>query len=73
MHRPNLLPVLAAALVALTLVTAGVGTVAADHGPSDEDESGVVADVTPDFLSDLMADLPVPEFVKEMFGASSGG
>ncbi|MFB6128010.1 MAG: histidine kinase [Halolamina sp.] len=42
----------------------------ADHGPSgDAGPPAFVADVTPDFLSDLFATLPVPDVVKAAFGA----
>ena len=45
----------------------------ADEGPSgDAGPPSFVDSVTPDFLSDLFADLPVPGFVKGFFGAGSG-
>ena len=49
----------------------------AEKGPSGDAGppsfvGGVVGSVTPDFLSGLFADLPVPGFVKGFFGARSG-
>ncbi|PSP56028.1 histidine kinase [Halobacteriales archaeon QS_1_67_19] len=48
----------------------------ADKGPGDGGPpgfvGGLVDSVTPDFLSDLFVDLPVPGFVKGFFGAESG-
>lgn len=49
----------------------------ADEGPSGDAGppsfvGGVVDSVTPDFLSSLFADLPVPGFVKGFFGVGSG-
>lgn len=41
----------------------------ADRGPGEDGPPGFVASVTPDFLSDLFASLPVPNFVKSFFGA----
>jgi hypothetical protein len=48
----------------------------ADEGPSGDAGppsfvGDVVDSVTPDFLSGLFADLPVPGFVKGFFGAGS--
>lgn len=48
----------------------------ADEGPSGDAGppsfvGGVIDSVTPDFLSNLFADLPVPGFVKGFFGAGS--
>lgn len=41
-----------------------------DAGPSgDAGPPGFVADLVPDFLSDLIGSLPVPNFVKSLFGA----
>jgi len=41
-----------------------------DHGPDgDGGPPGFVADVTPDFLQDLVGSLPVPDFLKSLFGA----
>jgi hypothetical protein len=73
---------LTVALVALLAVGLSVPAVAAapgaanadecqnaEHGPSDGGPPGFVAAVTPDFLSDLMSGLPVPNFVKSAFGA----
>lgn len=43
-----------------------------DKGPgSDAGPPGFVADVVPDFLGELFADLPVPGFVKSAVGAES--
>lgn len=60
-------------LISTTLVG---GTAAAheehDHGPDCPQPgfvSGLVQDVTPDFLADLIGSLPVPDFVKDIFGA----
>lgn len=45
----------------------------ADQGPGDDGgpPEGLVGSVTPDFLGDLFSDLPVPNFVKSMFGAQT--
>jgi hypothetical protein len=41
-----------------------------DVGPGeDAGPPGFVADLVPDFLSDLIGSLPVPNFVKSLFGA----
>lgn len=40
----------------------------ADRGP-DNGPPGFVADLVPNFLSDLIGSLPVPNFVKTFFGA----
>ncbi|GAB3415051.1 hypothetical protein GCM10027435_10720 [Haloparvum alkalitolerans] len=41
----------------------------ADEGPGPNGPPGFVADLVPDFLSDLIGSLPVPNFVKALFGA----
>lgn len=43
----------------------------ADNGPSDGGPPGFVANLTPDFLGDLLSGLPVPNFVKSAFGAET--
>lgn len=43
----------------------------ADHGPGDDGPPGFVADLVPNFISDLIGSLPVPNFVKSFFGAST--
>ncbi|WP_245626071.1 histidine kinase [Haloparvum sedimenti] len=43
----------------------------ADEGPGANGPPGFVADLVPDFLSDLIGSLPVPNFVKTLFGAST--
>lgn len=41
-----------------------------DRGPDgDGGPPGFVADVTPNFLQDLLGSLPVPGFLKSLFGA----
>lgn len=42
----------------------------ADRGP-DDGPPGFVAGLVPDFISDLIGSLPVPNFVKSFFGAST--
>lgn len=41
----------------------------ADRGPGEDGPPGFVADIVPNFLSDLIGSLPVPNFVKTFFGA----
>lgn len=41
----------------------------ADNGPGEDGPPGFVGGLIPDFLSDLFATLPVPNFVKSFFGA----
>lgn len=41
----------------------------ADQGPGEDGPPGFVGSLMPDFLSDLFASLPVPNFVKAFFGA----
>lgn len=43
----------------------------ADRGPGDTGPPGFVADLVPDFIGDLIGGLPVPNFVKTFFGAST--
>jgi hypothetical protein len=44
----------------------------AEKGPGgDGGPPSFVADLVPDFLSDLLSGLPVPNFVKSAFGAST--
>jgi len=41
-----------------------------DRGPGDDGgPPGFVADLTPDFVGDLLGSLPVPGFLKSVFGA----
>jgi hypothetical protein len=42
-----------------------------DAGPDGDGPPGFVADLTPNFISDLIGSLPVPNFVKTIFGAST--
>lgn len=76
--------ILTVALVALLAIGLSVPAVAAapgatnadecqnaENGPSDGGPPGFVADLVPDFLSDLMSGLPVPNFVKSAFGAET--
>lgn len=72
-------------LVALVLLSVAVAPAAAaaagenvdecknaDKGPgADGGPPGFVGDLLPGFLGDLMSSLPVPGFVKGLFGASS--
>lgn len=69
------------ALVALVVLGAFVTPVAAqpggnvdecqnaEEGPGEDGPPGFVGSLMPDFLSDLFASLPVPNFVKALFGA----
>lgn len=41
----------------------------ADEGPGEDGPPSFVGGLIPDFLSDLFASLPVPNFVKAFFGA----
>lgn len=41
----------------------------ADEGPGSNGPPSFVGDLMPDFLGDLFAGLPVPNFVKSLFGA----
>ncbi|NHX37338.1 MULTISPECIES: hypothetical protein [Halolamina] len=43
----------------------------AENGPDGDGPPGFVADLVPDFVSGLMGDLPVPNFVKSAFGAET--
>lgn len=43
----------------------------ADKGPGENGPPGFVADLVPNFISDLIGGLPVPNFVKSFFGAST--
>ncbi|MFB6361558.1 MAG: histidine kinase [Halobacteriales archaeon] len=43
----------------------------ADVGPDGDGPPGFVADLTPNFISGLIGALPVPNFVKTFFGAST--
>jgi hypothetical protein len=42
----------------------------AEQGP-DDGPPGFVAGLVPDFISDLIGSLPVPNFVKSFFGAAT--
>lgn len=72
----------AAIAATFLLLSAAVAPVAATPGDGQVDECknagtasgaqgppGFVADLVPDFLADLFADLPVPNFVKSAVGA----
>lgn len=77
--------ILTVALVALLAVGLFVPSAAAMQGATDVDECknaengpggdggppSFVADLVPDFLTDLLSGLPVPNFVKSAFGAST--
>lgn len=41
----------------------------AEEGPGENGPPGFVGSLMPQFLSDLFASLPVPNFVKALFGA----
>lgn len=41
----------------------------ADQGPGEDGPPGFVAGLVPNFISDLIGSLPVPNFVKSFFGA----
>lgn len=77
MHKKWLIPLLTVLLVssALAAPVAAQPTDTvdecknADHGPGDDGPPGFVGSLMPDFLSDLFASLPVPNFVKSFFGA----
>lgn len=44
----------------------------AENGPGDDGgPPGFVADLVPDFVSDLLSGLPIPNFVKSAFGATT--
>ncbi len=43
----------------------------ADLGPGEDGPPGFVAGLVPDFISDLIGSLPVPNFVKSFFGAAT--
>ncbi|MFW5934369.1 MAG: histidine kinase [Halolamina sp.] len=43
----------------------------AENGPDGEGPPGFVGGLVPDFVSGLLADLPVPNFVKATFGAET--
>lgn len=69
------------ALVALVVLSALATPVAAqpgsnvdecqnaDEGPGEDGPPGFLGSLMPQFLSDLFASLPVPNFVKALFGA----
>lgn len=76
----TLFALVAAALLLTTAVapvaaTPGNGTVDecknADVAPDAGGPPGFVADLVPDFLSELFAGLPVPNFVKSAMGAET--
>lgn len=69
-----------AVLIVSSVLAGGVVTAQAnhdDHGQNAPDcpepgfVSGVVQDVTPDFLKNLIDDLPVPSVVERFFGVSN--
>lgn len=43
----------------------------AEKGPGEQGPPGFVASVVPDVVSDLIGSLPVPNFVKSLFGATT--
>ena len=43
----------------------------ADKGPGENGPPGLVAGLVPDFISNLIGSLPIPNFVKSFFGAST--
>lgn len=43
----------------------------ADEGPGENGPPGFVAELVPNFQSDLVETLPVPNFVKGFFGAQT--
>lgn len=43
----------------------------AEKGPGERGPPGFVASVVPDFVADLIGSLPVPNFVKSLFGATT--
>lgn len=43
----------------------------ADKGPGEDGPPGFVGGLVPDFIGDLVGSLPVPNFVKSFFGAST--
>lgn len=61
---------LACAVLCLLSLLAMPATAATNTTNSTDTADGLVESVTPDFLSDLMADLPVPDVVKDLFGAA---
>lgn len=69
--------VLVALVVGVAVAPAGVAAqpdgvdecTNADRGPGEDGPPGFVADLAPDFVSDLVGALPVPNFVKAFFGA----
>lgn len=82
--RMKLSAVLFACLIATSMLAAPVAAHDGEHGGQvdecqnqdrgpggDAGPPGFVADVTPDFLSGLIGGLPVPDFVKSTFGAST--
>lgn len=80
MKRTTIVLATLAVLVALVApaAAAGLGDTAPmqtncdgnDVGPGEDGgPPGFVADLVPDFLSDLIGSLPVPNFVKSLFGA----
>lgn len=43
----------------------------AEEGPGEQGPPGFVASLVPGFVSDLIGSLPVPNFVKSLFGAAT--
>lgn len=79
MHKQWLIPLLAIVLVTSTL-TGGVAAQTAgpvdecqnaERGPGENGPPGFVAGLVPNFISELIGSLPVPNFVKTFFGAST--
>lgn len=69
--------VIVAVLLVSTVLASGLVAADGAHAGSDRAPdcpepgfvSGLVQDVTPDFLQDLIGSLPVPGFVESFFGA----
>jgi len=80
-HRTTLTVVLAVLLAIGLLVPAAAAAPGdagvdecknAENGPGEDGgPPSFVSGLVPDFLSDLMSGLPVPNFVKSAFGAST--
>lgn len=77
MNTRWLIPIVAVLLLAGAVATPAAAQVGdnvdecmnADKGPGDGGLPGFVGSLMPDFLGDLFASLPVPNFVKSLFGA----
>ncbi len=78
--RTKLLPVMGLAVLLITAATMpamAAPSAQVDECKNDDTEPdgsgppGFVADLVPDFISNLVGSLPVPGFVKTFFGAST--